>query len=44
MTDEEIRSALDGFSALWKRVNKKYLPEGLVLMPEKNGKISPYLR
>ncbi len=46
MTDEEIRTALLDFSSVWRRVSGKSgnLPAGLVLMPQKEKKSSPYLR
>lgn len=46
MTDEEIRAALRSFSSVWQRVgaNGGALPDALVLLPEKAGKASPYLR
>ena len=46
MTDEEIRKALLNFSAVWQRVSGENakLPEGLVLMPQKERNTSPYLR
>ena len=44
MTDEEIHRALVNFPDVWRRVGGEagQLPEGLVLMPGKGGKISPY--
>ena len=43
MTDEEIRRALVNFPEVWRRVggDNGKLPEGLVLMPEKNRKPQP---
>ena len=43
MTDEKIRRALVNFPEVWRRVSGEEvkLPEGLVLMPRKNGNPRP---
>ena len=46
MNDDEIREKLTGFASVWRRVSGENinLPAALVLMPGKNGNVSPYMR
>lgn len=46
MNDDEIRERLRGFASVWRRVSGENikLPAAPVLMPGKDGKVSPYMR